>query len=67
MVQITHTEILTLAISAIEAKIARWRPDPDQHDQQIDELTKQILLPLHEKCETLKALYKVETGTDFGE
>lgn len=66
MTHIPHTEILVLAISALEAKIADFdtmlgtSPTP-----QMEAVVADIRKPLYEKRETLMQLYKIETGEDY--
>ena len=63
---ITNAEILSRAIRIIEEEIDRWHstieglPQPHR-DGAFDIATKE----LREKLETLKTLYRIETGTDY--
>lgn len=67
MTQVTHTEILVLAISALDAKIAEVNkmlgtaPSP-----QMEAVIADIRKPMSEKRETLMQLYQIETGTEYG-
>lgn len=63
---ITHTEILNRAIKSIEAEIDEWSGrckglPKEQAENYFNATTKD----LREKLETLKTLYRIETGTDF--
>lgn len=63
---ITHTEILSRAIRSIEEEIDKWRSTidglPQPHmDGAFDIATKE----LREKLETLKTLYRIETGAEL--
>lgn len=66
MTQITHTEILVLAISALDAKIAEVNqllgnaPSP-----QMEGMVAKAREPLTGKREALMQLYKIETGEDY--
>lgn len=64
MTQITHTEILVLAINALDAKIAKYST---KFGPEADALCAKIIAPLQEKRETLKQLYMIETGAEYGE
>lgn len=62
MTHITHTEILVLAISALNAKIEKYST---KFSPEADALSATIIAPLQEKRETLMQLYKIETGEDY--
>lgn len=61
---ITQTEIITLAIKAIDADIEKWRTKCDVSDKG-REMFDSIAAPLLSKRETLCTLYRIQTGTDF--
>jgi hypothetical protein len=63
---ITHTEILSRAIRSIEGEIEGWEIQCEGLPQKEREVmfataTKE----LREKLETLKTLYRIETGADI--
>ena len=63
---ITHTEILARAIRSINAEIDEWRDcckglPKEQADSYLDATTRE----LRAKLETLKTLYRIETGADY--
>lgn len=63
---ITHTEILARAIRSIDTEIDKWRDcckglPKEQADSYFDASTRE----LRAKLETLKTLYRIETGADY--
>lgn len=63
---ITHTEILSRAIRSIEADIADWRTKCEDLPQaQKDAMFATATKELREKLETLKTLYRIETGAEL--
>jgi len=58
---ITHTEILARSIRSIDGEIESWKRfesvEPDYYEAGT--------APLREKREALKALYRIETGTEY--
>lgn len=69
MTQITHTETLVLAISAIDTKLkeidANCSLSHATWSAQFEEMIEKMKQPLLSKRETLAQLYKVETGEDY--
>ena len=59
---ITHTEILIRAIRSIEDEIEEWHTKSGNIPQEL--ITKATEEP-RAKLEALKALYRIETGTDI--
>ena len=59
---LTHTEILCLAIRAIDADIGRWRERCEGLPEDVFERSVADLLA---KRSALKDLYHVETGTEY--
>ena len=59
---ITHTEILSRAIRSIEDEITEWHSKGDNFPQEL--IAKATEEP-RAKLEALKALYRIETGTDI--
>ena len=63
---ITHTEILSRAISSIDAEIADWHRKceglpQEQKEAMITISTKE----LRSKLEALKEMYRIETGVEY--
>ena len=61
---ITHTEIINLAITAVDARIAEWRdkcPDTPAGFAMFHTATQE----LQTKRQALKQLYMFETGTEY--
>ena len=62
---ITHTEIISRAISSIEAEIADWRKKCEGFPQdQKDAMVTMATQELRAKLDALKTLYRIETGSD---
>ncbi|MBS5134862.1 MAG: hypothetical protein KHZ05_05405 [Oscillospiraceae bacterium] len=61
---ITHTEILARAAQSIEAEIRTWE-DKVSGNQEAAEMVASMIEPLREKLEAVKALYQIETGTEY--
>ena len=63
---ITHTEILNRAIRSIEAEIADWSQKCEGLPQaQKDALIAQATEQLRCKLNTLKEMYRIETGMEY--
>ena len=63
---ITHTEILSRAIRSIEEDIADWHQKCDGLPQaQKDAMVAAATEELRVKLDTLKTLYRIETGADY--
>ena len=63
---IPHTEILNRAIGSIKAEIADWHNKCENIPQPLkDEMIAQATASLQEKLDALKAMYRIETGTDY--
>jgi len=62
-VMVTQTELYTLAIRALEARIDSYTEKQTEHNREYIEA---ITEPLKAKAETIKHLYKIETGTEYG-
>ncbi len=63
---ITYTEILSRAINSVEAEIKGWESTcatlPAEHrSEMFAAATKELVA----KLDTLKTLYRIETGVDF--
>lgn len=63
---ITYTEILSRAISSIKAEIEEWESKcsslpQEQRGAMLVATTGELV----EKLDTLKTLYRIETGNDF--
>lgn len=63
-VTITHTEILALALRALEDRVAEWRSKLEGQDN-AEELLQQFAREDLAKIESLKILYKIETGVEI--
>lgn len=65
---ITHTEILNRAICSIKAEIADWHKKCEGLPQaQKDAMFATATEELRAKLDTLKTLYRIETGVDYGD
>lgn len=65
--KITYTEILCLAITQLEGQMEGYRQKlntlPD--DSSYADMLNSLISPLKEKQDTIKQLYKIETGVDY--
>ena len=62
---ITHTEILSRAINSIEGDIEAWLVQCEGLPEDIRaEMFNKSTEELRSKLETLKTLYRIETGSD---
>lgn len=66
---ITHTEILCRAIRSVEAEITEWEnrasKAPEDMAEMVNEMVARNVTNLRPKLETLKTLYRYETGTEY--
>lgn len=69
MTHITHTEILVLAISAIDTKLKEidegFSSSRATWSEQFAAMVEKAKQPMIDKRETLMQLYKIETGEDY--
>lgn len=62
---ITHTEILSRAIISLESDIEAWQAQCEGLPEEIRaEMFNKSTEELRAKLETLKTLYRIETGSD---
>lgn len=62
---LTHTELYTLVIRAIDSEIDDWRKCGEGLSGVVQIMLKQTIQSLNEKRSLLLALYKIECGSDY--
>lgn len=63
---ITQTEILTLAIKALDTDIENWRIKCKNGGEEGQKIFESVTAEMRMKRETLCTLYLIQTGNDYG-
>jgi hypothetical protein len=62
---ITQTEIICLAIRALDAEIEKWRTKCAKGGEEGQRIFENMTAEAHMKRETLCTLYLIQTGTNY--
>ena len=64
---ITHTEIICLAIKALNTDLTKWEQKCKNGSEEGRAIFNNVTKPICEKLSALKELYKIETGKVYME
>ena len=62
---ITQTEIICLAIKALDTEIESWRKKCEAGGEEGQRIFEKMTSDLRMKRETLRTLYLIQTGTEY--